>query len=275
MIEKVKTFFELIRFFEWRGFLLMALFGFLLTEGFIFPMEKILIFWLIIFLFLAFGFSANECFDYKEDIFNPTKKNPIAQGKISKKDALVFSSILGILGIFLSLHFGLKFFFYCLIWVLIGFFYSAPPLRFKSKPIFDIISHGFFAGVFFFLAPFLVFPVKLNLFYYLLFFSFFYFSILLELRNELEDYFSDKEAGLKTTVYFLGYENSKKILFFLASLFPFIIWPIFLLKLPYLFSSISTLTLIFLILFAIFRNYRILDAFTILSYFLIALDHIF
>ena len=181
----------------------------------------------------------------------------------------------------LSMIFGLKIFLFCLAGTLIVFSYSAPPFRIKSRPWLDLISHGLFAGVFFVVLPFLVFNVQMTLFHYLITFSIFYLSVTLELRNHLEDYETDKNAGLRTTVCVLGYERSDSLLKYLAILYPLILLPIFLLiSQKYLFLFlIFTLIFLFLLLFKknskIVRNYKAMDIYTILSLGLLSLVTIF
>jgi len=149
-----KPYLRLLRVPNWRGYFLMASFGFLIAKGFLFSFKDIIIFYAIILLFLAFGFSVNDCFDTKEDEYKKDSVNPIVKKEIIFKKALFLSILLGILGLTLSAVFGLKVLLFSLAGVLLSFFYSAPPLRTKSRPLIDLISHGLFAGAFLFFCPF-------------------------------------------------------------------------------------------------------------------------
>ena len=202
----------------------MAVFGFLVAKGFLFPPREIIIFWLMIFSFLAFGFSINDCFDTKEDEYHQNKKKLLVGKDISFKKSLTFSLLIGALGLALSMFFGLRIFLFCFFTLSIGFLYSAPPLRLKSRPFLDLISHGLFAGALIFILPLLVFKSEFTQVYYLIALSIFYFSMILELRNHLEDYKSDEKAGLKTTVWFLGYRNSERLLRYSAIFYPLILF---------------------------------------------------
>lgn len=278
MAINLNSYFRLLRVIDARGYLLLAIFGFLLAKGFLFPFKSQVNFWLIIFSLLGFGFSINDCFDQKEDKFDKTKKNPIVSKEISFRRALTLSFLLAGFGLILSGIYGLEVFLLCLTGVLLTFFYSCPPLRLKSRPLFDLISHGFFAGVFILFFPLLFFKTQLNLFYYLIAFPAFYFSVILELRNEYEDYEIDKKAGLKTTAHILGYQKTERVLRYLAIFYTFSLVPIF-----YLISAINQvflflffiLTIIFFTLFLLFKNhklvknYKLFDGYNILSYSLI------
>lgn len=276
--SEIKTCLKLLRLMDARGYFLMALFGFLLAQGFLFPLKDIVIFGAIVLSLLSFGFSINDCFDQREDKIDKTKKNPIVSKEIGFRRALGFSFFLAGFGLILSASYGLSVFLLCLIGVLLTFCYSSPPLRLKSRPLFDLISHGFFAGVLIFLLPFLIFKNQLNLFYYLIAFSIFYFSIILQLRNGYEDYEIDKIAGLKTTVHILGYQKTEKLLRYLAIFYTLSLLPIFYILSvfsPVFIFSFCIITLVFFFFFLSFKehklvkNYKLLDGYNILSYGLI------
>jgi 4-hydroxybenzoate polyprenyltransferase len=273
-----KSYLHLLRLRDAWGYFLLALFGFLLAQGFLFSLKDIVIFWAIIFLGAGFGFSINDCFDQREDHLDKTKKNPIVLKEIGFSRALTFSLILAFFGLFFSSLYGRAVFLLCLASILLTLFYSSPPLRLKSKPPFDLISHGFFGGVLIFFFPLLFFKTQLNSFYYLIALSAFCFSVLLEMRNEYEDYESDKIAGLKTTAHILGYQRTEKLLKFLASFYPLFLLPIFYLIFP-IKPILAFLFLIFTFIFfalsltfkkhLLVRNYKLLDGYNILSYCLI------
>ncbi|MDI6591480.1 MAG: UbiA family prenyltransferase [Patescibacteria group bacterium] len=266
MSINLKSLFKYYRMRDWRAYFSLGVFGFFVAKGFLFPILDIVLFFLIGVLLLAFGFSVNNFFDIKEDREKGEVKNLLVQNKKN----FLFSISPGILALFLSIYFGLKIFFFVLIASLIGFFYSAPPLRMKSKPFLDLISHGLFAGALIFIFPLLIFSPKLTLFHYLIAFSIFYLSAMLEMRNHLEDYQSDLQAGLKTTVCFLGYKNSIEFLKYLALFYPLVLFPVFfLISQKFLFLFLA-LTCFFLPLFLFKRNYRIMDIYSIFSYLLIA-----
>ena len=269
MGKSLKTYLKLSRIKDWRAYFLIALFGFLISKGFLFPLREIIIFWIVVILFLAFGFSINECFDTKEDKYHPEKENLLVSKKISFRKGLAFSIFLGISGLSLSAAFGLKIFLFCLAAFLLGFFYSAPPIRFKGRPFLDLLSHGLFAGALIFFFPILIFNKKLNFLHYLIGFSIFYLSVMAELRNHLEDYKTDKKAGLKTAVSILKYEISKGLLDCLAILFPLTLFPVFLsISLKYFFFFLI-FTLIFFLFFLFKRNYKILKNYKIMDIYIL------
>ncbi|MFQ6049664.1 MAG: UbiA prenyltransferase family protein [Candidatus Paceibacterales bacterium] len=281
MKTNLKPYLRLFRIPDWRGYFLMASLGFVISKGFLFPFWDIIIFYAIVLLLLAFGFSVNDCFDTREDRYRKDRINPVVSKEISFRSGLFLLVLPGVLGLALSTVFGLKVFLFSLAGASIGFFYSAPPLRTKSRPLLDLVSHGLFAGVFLFVLPLLIFNPQLTLFHYLIAFSIFYLSMTLELRNHLEDYEVDKRAGLRTFVCVFGYKKSERLLRYLAILYPLTIFPIFLLiSQKYLFLFlIFTLVFLFFFLFErslkIVKNYRIMDAYAISSFGLLSTVMIF
>lgn len=278
MEATLRTYFKLLRIPDWGGYFLMGFLGFVLSYGFLFPPGDIFLFFAILVLSLGFGFSVNEYFDLEEDKYNKSKINILLKKQITLKSGLIFSILLGVLGLILAMKFGLDVFLFCLAGLLIGFFYSAPPLRFKSRPFIDLISHGLFAGVFLFLLPFLVFNAKITLLHYFVTFSVFYVSVSLELRNHLEDYEADKKAGVNTSVCFLGYNKSEKLLKYLVFLYPLVLLPMFLLVPKvylFLFLSFSFIFLSFFLLrknYKIVKNHKIMDIYSILSFILVSIS---
>jgi 1,4-dihydroxy-2-naphthoate octaprenyltransferase len=118
-------------------------------------------------------------------------------------------------------------FFYYLSLTLLSFFYSAPPLRFKSRFPVDILSHGLFFGSMILLLPALIFG-SFTAGVLLIAVSIFCLSVAIELWNHIADYKSDMKARLKTAVVVLGLEKSEKIAKILAALFPLTLVPLYL-----------------------------------------------
>ena len=270
-LSKVKLLFRFLRVKDWRAYLLIAFLGFILAKGFIFPLKEVFLFWLINFLFLGFGFSINECFDVKEDRYHKEKEKVFIGKKLSFQKGIILSFFISLLTLILSALINLKVFLFSLISLFLGLFYSAPPLRFKEKPFLDLISHGLFAGALIFLFPFVFFEAKLTYFHYLITLSIFYLSVILELRNHLEDYQSDLKANLKTTACFLGFKKTEKILRYLAIFYPLILLPLFLSQNFFLILFFIA-TLSFLISFLLSqnqilgKNYRIFDLYAFFSF---------
>jgi len=252
-LKKVISFY---RIKDWKAYFLWGIFGFLLAEGFSHSFSEIFLYFLSGSLFLAFGFSVNNFFDVKEDFYKGDFK------LIKRNPRSFFLSVLpGIVGLLICYFIGFEVFLFSFFALLLGFFYSAPPLRFKSRPFLDLISHGLFAGFLIIIFPFLFFEKHFSNFHFLIAFSFFYLSVMYEMRNHIEDFDSDLKAGLKTTACYLGYEKSKRFLNILHLFYPsFLFLPFIFLQKIFLFAFIFW-SFIFLSLFFIKRNYVIMDTY--------------
>lgn len=167
-------------------------------------------------LYLAFAFSINNCFDVDCDRLQQRKlaKNPVAAGLVSFRTGLALSLCMASAGLLLTLVWfqpaSTPSAVYLALLALAGF-YSSPPLRLKSVPPFDLLSHSLFFGGLLYLygasvggelpAPLL--PIALSVSLY---------SAILELRNHLEDFQADAGAGVRTAATWLGYERAETVL---------------------------------------------------------------
>ncbi|MFX1368558.1 MAG: UbiA prenyltransferase family protein [Promethearchaeota archaeon] len=217
---------KLIRLRGWYAFLCTAVLGFIVSGGLAGPLVDILIFFLMISAFLGFSFAINDSHDVEEDLFKNSRRNPVTTGEVTQDQAITFSYSLALVGQLLSAWFGPVVFFYYLGLTLLAFFYSAPPLRFKSRFPLDLISHGLFFGSMILLLPALIFG-SFSAGVLLIAVSIFFLSVTIELWNHIADYQTDMKACLQTAVCVLGLERSKKIAGILAMLFPLTLVPLY------------------------------------------------
>jgi 4-hydroxybenzoate polyprenyltransferase len=171
----------------------------------------------VIFIYLASAMGINNYFDWKNDASNSIKikKNPIASGKISRKDGFISSIFLLLIGVVFTAIFLPHM---LLIYLLISantFLYS---YKFKSVPVVDLLSHGIsIASLFFFPAIVENFSFQLTVTGTTLTF---FVSTVAQLENEIHDYKTDKASGVKSTVVKFGIRLSK-IIYYLSNIFCF------------------------------------------------------
>ncbi len=261
----MKLYFQLLRVKDWYPCFFIAVLAFIISKGYTSSFTKILLFYLMILFSLGFSFSINNCFDVKEDKLKKSKKNPVATGDLKFKNSVLFSALFAILGVISSIFFGLKIFLFYIGLLLLSLFYSLPPLRFKSRFLLDIISHGLFGGALLFLFSLIIFGAKMVLFYYIVAFSTFCISVTWELRNHLKDYESDNKAGLKTTVCILSKKKSEKLLELMTILYSASLFTIFLFQRLFLLVFLIA-TLIFYLTFLTKKEYKLLDVYTHICY---------
>jgi len=216
-----------MRIHTWYAFFLLTFLGFVLSEGIITSFLDVFIFVLMLSMFTGFSFAINDCYDVKEDQAKESSNNPIVRGKLSLKRAKAFSFSLAVLGIVLSLWFGLLVFVYFLFLTLLSFLYSVPPFRLKSRFPLDILSHGLFFGVLVLFLPALIFGL-FTVPLLLVSASIFILSVSIELWNHIDDFESDKKAQLQTTACVLGRKRSEMTVKILSLFFPLTLLPLFL-----------------------------------------------
>jgi len=210
----------------WYAFFLLAFLGYVISGGNVINPLDILVFILMISAYVGFSFAINDCFDVEEDRMKESRNNPVADGELSKRRALVFSISLALLGILLSVWFGLTIFVYFICLTLLSAFYSIPPVRFKTRFPLDILSHGFFFGSLIVILPALIFG-SITSGVVLVAVSIFVLSIAIELWNHIIDFESDSKAQVRTTASVLGLVRSEKLARILGLILPITILPLF------------------------------------------------
>lgn len=215
----IESLYRNIRVKDWRAYFSLGVLGFFSgttsthVENLVVNFLKLTV---TLSLYLAFAFSINNCFDVEADALRAKKllKNPVAAGLISFKAGLVFSVCLALLGAFITVAWFHSSPFTVSLYLsklLLAGFYSVPPLRLKSRPFFDLLSHGFFFGALPYLYGVSISGDLTAQFLYVAS-SIFTYSLILELRNHVEDYAEDLFSGVETTAVHLGYTRSQNLL---------------------------------------------------------------
>ena len=167
-------------------------------------------------LYLGFSFAINNCFDFEGDrLGDKISKNPVASGIIGQRGGIIQSGLIALTGLTLTFLWfdGYTFVIY-LVMVLLSGAYSVPPLRLKSVPLMDMMSHGLFFG-----ALLILYGISVTQGFgggtvYLVC-SIFIFSLILELRNHIDDAPEDYASKVDTTVTRIGVVKSNKLLYVL------------------------------------------------------------
>jgi len=203
-----------LRMRDWGGYVGMSLLGYFLGASSLgIDILHVAVFLITVCFYLGFSFSVNNCFDYEGDrLGGKASKNPIATNQMSVRSGILFSILLAASGLALTLvWFGTgSLIIYGVLLILSGA-YSTPPLRFKSLPLIDMLSHGLFFGslIVFFGVSVSGGSNPLTMF---LLADVFILSLTLELYNQIDDVAEDAESGVKTTVVVIGTSSAKKLL---------------------------------------------------------------
>jgi len=208
----------------------VVLFGFLSASD---PANLFSIDTALIFLFSVLHtgaiYSLNNVYDVESDKkqltadksfarWNLSAKNQVALGNLSKGKASMFSVGLFCLStLYFYLAGGLLPAFLAIAISVVGWAYSAPPLKLKNRFLLDLVIHGLFWGSFLFLMGSSMKNIgSLNSSMPSLILIFLA-SILWEFHNCFEDYHADKETGNYTSVVRLGLKRSFYVYVLLVS----------------------------------------------------------
>jgi len=173
---------------------------------------KTAIIFLAIFFLTTYAHAINDVEDSDDDyhVLKKRKRNPISNKDLTKKQGYVICISLLLTGLFLLLTVSFIVFSLGLTLGLLGFFYSWKPVRLKSIPVADIISHAIGLGVLQFSITYLAFR-SFDLFFIPFLIIIVPLSLITEIFHELGDFNVDKKTKIKNTVQILGIFNTKKL----------------------------------------------------------------
>ncbi len=144
----------------------------------------------------------NQITDIETDRINK-KLFILSEGYMPLRFAVIEMILLWTLGIAFSLRFGKVFFFFIILSLLIGVFYSLPPVKLKGRPILDTLSNGIGYGIINFTVGWLIQkPFEWSVI--LKFLPYFLSISAVFINTTIVDIEGDKRAGEKTTAVFLG-----------------------------------------------------------------------
>lgn len=180
--------------------------------------ESLKVFFALLFLFIS-GFVFNDIEDAEDDTHDIEKKqrNSFSNRKLKRKQGILITLVPTSIGLILLYTLNnLVFLSGCLL-VLFGILYSWKPVRLKSIPIIDVITHGMILCGFQFLILFFTFnPLDLQVLP--LFIAIVPFWTVSQIFHQIKDYKVDKKTGIKNTVQKFGIFNLEKFIFLTALL---------------------------------------------------------
>lgn len=211
-MRTVASVIRLTRWKEYVGFVIpLTVLGFLLAQRISGVSLGYKIFGLVIanFLSVAFAFMINDVEDAEDDLLthNKARVNPISSKEVSKETGYFICAFVAIAAISIFVYIGRPVVWIGVLLIGLSFLYSAKPVRLKSWPVVDIISHSLMLGGFLMLSSFLAYSSAWGKVLYLTL-AVCLFSAYGQIYNQVRDFEADKKAGLKNTTLFLGKEKS-------------------------------------------------------------------
>jgi 4-hydroxybenzoate polyprenyltransferase len=158
-------------------------------------------------LSVGFAFMINDVEDADDDALNPAKinRNPVSAGLLTKREANIASYATALTAALIYATLSPAAFGVGVISLIVGWIYSWGPVRLKSKPAVDLLSHIMMLAGFQFLTGYLAFSNVLANDWVFPFVFVICISGYGELYNELRDYEGDVRAGLKHTAAVIGH----------------------------------------------------------------------
>jgi len=158
-------------------------------------------------LSVGFAFMINDVEDADDDALNPAKinRNPVSAGILTKREANIASYITALIAAVIYALLSPAAFIVGVISLIVGWIYSWGPVRLKSKPIVDLLSHVMMLAGFQFLTGHFAFANQIGGPWFFPFLFLVSLSGYGELYNELRDYEGDVRAGLKHTAAVIGH----------------------------------------------------------------------
>jgi len=168
---------------------------------------------LTVFSAQIFLFASNDYFDRHVDALDPKKKtrNPVSNGTVTVPGVRALLIVTGIIPFAVAIYLGIMAFAFVAVSMFVFFFYTAPPLRLKNKPILDVMSHGIFVNTF----PYFFCLVVLSDFSdgsVFLLAALMMRSAMAQLLQEIRDYNIDRQVE-KNTVVVLGQKKAIWLVF--------------------------------------------------------------
>lgn len=171
-------------------------------------------------LAVGFAFMINDVEDAPEDALNPAKvqRNPVSAQDLSPRLAWIASLGVAVLAALVYSLLGLKPFLVGLLCLALGFLYSWRPVRLKTIPILDMVSHCLMLAGLQYLAAYFTFESVPFVRWFVPFLFTISISVYGELFNELRDLEEDVKAGVRHTASLLGYRLTYSLMTFFVAL---------------------------------------------------------
>ncbi|MCS7200814.1 MAG: prenyltransferase [Patescibacteria group bacterium] len=153
-------------------------------------------------------YGINDIFDYETDKLNPKKQTYEKLLHPKEHKRFIFFILIFNLPFIIYAYFSLNYLqlLFLLLFVFFAVFYSAPPIRAKTKPILDSLfsaNHYVFTAIFsyYLIYPNKEFPLVPFLFGII-------WSMAMHAYSAVPDIEFDKQAGINTIATFLGKKNT-------------------------------------------------------------------
>lgn len=195
-------YFRFFRALDWIHFLGLTILGYVYASRTIIFSRDLCSGIIIASLYLAHGYSMNECFDNRVD--NNVER--FRKYSVPFKTAILLSGLVFIANLIFAFAYSLPIMLLVIFGALIGFFYSAYPFRLKEIPFLGLICNALCFTPLFIIGYLSFRPLDLNailmgIFIFILFLP-------IDLIHQLNDAEEDKAKNLRTTAVACGIKKT-------------------------------------------------------------------
>ena len=205
---------------------------------------------------MSFTFGINNYYDVASDRENPRRRdtNIFVTGQLSKSQGLFFNGLFCLIAVLVTVFFRPSNVFLCGFILLWMWSYSAPPLRFKSRPPFDVLWH--FIGFVLMILWGATMAGTLSVLLLLMALSLGVFSCIGQLWNHFFDYTFDRRSGIRTYAVDVGLSTTQKTLNLLVVLHLVLLSPLIYLSVSGVLGLSIILLFAPLVVFLLMRPWR-------------------
>jgi chlorophyll synthase len=156
--------------------------------------------------------AINDAYDLPGDLLNPRKsKSPLLDGRVTLADAKHLARAAAVASLAVSLFVGWVFTLGVLFALVLGWAYSVPPVRLKTRAGFDVAANSLALGTFGPLAGWAAVNPDLGDFPWLMALQGTLAAIGLYLPTTLTDLAADRAAGYRTIAVRLGAQSTYRL----------------------------------------------------------------
>ena len=165
-------------------------------------------------LSMSFAFIINNIEDAADDARDPEKgrRNVISSGVLQRRDGYAVAAATLLMAFLLFAASGVWTLVTGAVTLILGYFYSAPPLRLKARPITDVVAHALMLSGLLMMTGYFAYHHDPQA-AWLVIAAAILFSAYGQFYNQVDDYDVDKASGLSNTVVLLG-KNMTRFLSF-------------------------------------------------------------
>lgn len=193
------------------------------------------------FCILSFTFAINNYYDVETDKENPRRVhlNALASGRLTRRTGTILNLIFILIPLILCLVYSVDAFVVCTLLIFWMWAYSAPPLRLKGRPGWDILWHFVAFAALVLWGSYLAGSVSMMSIVVAV--SFGFLGCFGQIDNHIRDYPFDKKSGSITFAVWIGVQKAQTslhvmFLIYIMSLVPLIV--------QYSFPSVLTVLLL-------------------------------